>query len=66
MDTYIDILDKGYEVSHIVPLYTKIVSERHLLDIKENMELISKELHRNSHKFCGSTYHLFIPAKYKS
>ena len=55
----------GYEVSHIVPLYTKIVSERHLLDIKENMELISKELHRNSHKFCGSTYHLFNPAKYK-
>ena len=65
LDTKGTKVPEEYEVSHKVPLYTKPISQRHLLDVEENMELMLKELHRNSHKFCGSTYHLFNPAKYK-
>ncbi len=49
---------KGYEVSHIKPLYTKkTIAGKKALDIAENMETIPKKEHRASHKRCGTTYH---------
>lgn len=56
---------EGFEVSHKVPLYTKNIKDRKLLDISDNMELIPKELHRQMHMFCGNTYHLYNPSLFK-
>jgi hypothetical protein len=47
----------GYEVSHKVPLYTKLKGERCKLDKVDNMETLPRDQHRKGHAPCGKQYH---------
>ena len=55
----------SWEVSHKEPLYSLPIEERHLLDTADNMELITKEVHRAMYIICGDAYYQFLPAEFR-